>query len=284
MSAGRVVAMAQALVRVYPFSTVVAWCPGGPVGSLESCTRETMVSFARSLGARMLYCRTIFLRPQAAADVRFLESNGWKRPRAPLSARSTAILDLRQSGDELLKGLNRNWRYSLRQAQKTEVPVERLTPVPIAEMASLIAEMRSAKQLDTTMRSADLVALFDAFGDQAIVYGCRNATGGLIAFHSCVLYGGRAWELVAATSDEGRSNGASFSTLWALLMHCRERGATQYDLAGIDAVKAPGVADFKRWTGADEVEWLGEWQWSTIPLIGHAVDFAVQRRPEAALP
>jgi lipid II:glycine glycyltransferase (peptidoglycan interpeptide bridge formation enzyme) len=105
-----------------------------------------------------------------------------------------------------------------------------------------------------------------------------------VGFHSCAIQGHRAWELIAGTSGEGRASGASFATLWRLVQHCREAGVTEYDLAGLDPRHAPGVANFKRWTGAHEVEWLGEWEWSTSALLRRAVSLAVRHRRASALP
>lgn len=281
---GAVVAMLQALVRRYPWRTVVAWCPGGAVGSLDVCTNGAMKQLASLLGARALYCRCSFARAKTTQDEMHLEANGWARPARTLSANLTAVWDLRPSEDQLLAGLNRNWRYSLRQAHKSGLVVQRLDPPPVHELAELSSAMRASKGTAAVARSAELAALFDALGDRAAVFGCRGDSGRLMAFHSCAVQGSRAWELVAATSPEGRDASASFAVLWSLILHCRRMQVTHYDLAGLDPAEAAGVASFKRWTGAQDVEWLGEWEWSTSPVLRRMVDSAVSRRTPSALP
>lgn len=281
---GEVVALLQALVREYPLRTVVAWCPGGPVGSLTACAAHSMRQLARLLNVRAWCVRSSFLRAASAEDAAYLESQGWTRPRRPVSTRTTAVWDLTRTEEQLLAGLNRNWRYSLRRAQKANLAIEHLVEPPIEDLTALCAAMNAQKGVVATVRASELASLFGALGEQAIVYGCRNASGRLIAFHSCAVQGSRAWELVAATSDEGRRIGASFAVLWALILHCRRINVAHYDLAGVDPIKAPGVADFKRWTGAQDTEWLGEWEWANSSLLRHAVDFAVRARREAALP
>jgi lipid II:glycine glycyltransferase (peptidoglycan interpeptide bridge formation enzyme) len=281
---GGAVAMLQALVRRYPWRIVVAWCPGGPVGALEGCTRAAMEHLADLLGARFLYCRCTFARTRTAYDDRFLREQGWRRPARALSAALTVVWDLRQSEEELLVGLNRNWRYSLRQAHRSEVAVERLAPPPVGELAELCGATHASKGVRAAAPASEVAALFEALGDRAVAYGCRNSAGQLMAFHSCAIQGRRAWELIAGTSAEGRDRGASFAALWALVRHCRDAGVTDYDLAGVDPQNTPGVASFKRWTGAREVEWLGEWEWSTSSLLRSAVEFAVRRREASVLP
>lgn len=283
-SHGHVVGMLQALVRSYPLRTLIAWCPGGPVGTLEGCTRESMEQLASLLGARASYFRCTFARPRTPEDDLYLRQQGWTRPKQTLSANLTAVWDLKRTEDELLAGLNRNWRYSLRQAHKRGVLAEQLVDPPVHEMAELSTAMYASKGKSAAAHSSEIAALFAVLGDRAIVYGCRNGAGQLIAFHSCVMQGCRAWELVAATSPEGRRLGASFATLWALVRHCRNMNITEYDLAGLDPVNAPGVADFKRWTGARDVEWLGEWEWSTSSMLRRAVSLAIGTPSHAGAP
>ena len=281
---GEMVGMLQALVRRYPLRAVVAWCPGGPVGALEACSRDAMRQLSSLLNAGGLYCRSSFLRARTAEDEHYLRSNGWVRPSRAIGANLTAVWDLGQTEEQLLAGLNRNWRYSLRQAQKSNLVIERLVEPPLQELADLCRAMNASKGVPAVMRASEVAALFNALGDRAIVYGCRNDAGQLIAFHSCGIQGQRAWELIAATSPEGRANGASFAVLWSLILHCRRLDITHYDLAGVDPVNAPGVANFKRWTGAQDVEWLGEWEWSTSSALRHAINMAARARSHSALP
>jgi len=281
---GVVVAMLQALVRRYPLRTVVAWCPGGPVGCLDTCSSDSMKELAEQMEARRLYCRASFLRIGTRDEVQYLSANGWSRPGRPVGAGTTAVWDLRQSEEQLLAGLNRNWRYSLRQAQQRNLRVERFDAPPVRELAQLCRSMNAAKGIGGSVEPSEVAALFEALGDRALVYGCRNQAGELVAFHACAIQGDRAWELVAATSDEARRSGASFVLLWTMMLECRGRGVTHFDLAGVDHVRAPGVASFKRWTGAEEVEWLGEWEWSSSRLLRRVVNIRAARRSTAALP
>ena len=283
-SDGAVVAMLQTLVRTYPWRVVVTWCPGGVVGALDGCSRTAMAQLSSAMGARSMYCRCSFARKRRAADEEWLRANGWTRPARTLSANMTAVWDLRQTEEELFAGMNRNWRYSLRQALKSDLVVERLERLPVGELADLCEAVRASKGAAAVARAAEVAALFDALGHQAVVYGCRNRSGRLIAFHSCAIQGRRAWELIAATSPEGRSVGASFAVLWSLILHCRRVDVTHYDLAGLDPEGAPGVTNFKRWTGAEDIEWLGEWEWSTNAVLRYAVCAAVRSRSDSALP
>lgn len=281
---GTRVAMLMALVREYPLRTVVSWWPGGLAGTLDGCSPDAMRQLASLLGARALYCRSSFVRRRNAEDAVRLDAQGWTRPAHPVSAGMSAIWDLRPPAAELLAGLNKNWRYSLKQAQKSGLVVERLVDPSIPELAALCTAMHASKGVDGAFPESEVAAMLTAMGHRAVVFACRNAAGELMAFHSCAILGAQAWELIAATSPEGRRAGASFAVLWTLVLHCQREGVERYDLAGLDPVNAPGVASFKRWTGAQDVEWLGEWEWSTSALLRHGVNLAARARTASGLP
>jgi len=281
---GKVVGMLQALVRTHSLRTVIAWCPGGPVGALEACSRESMRQLSSLLGARALYCRSSFLRARTTQDDQYLQANGWTRPKRTVGASMTAVWNLGQTEEQLLAGLSRDWRYNLRQAQKSDLVIERLDEPPIEELTDLCRAMHTSKELRAAISVSEVAALFEALGQGAVAYGGRNSSGQLVAFRSCGIQGQRAWELLAATSEDGRRSFASFAVLWALILHCQRLGVSHYDLAGIDPVNAPGVTSYKRRTGADEVEWLGEWEWSTSSILRRAVNLAVRTRADTAVP
>jgi lipid II:glycine glycyltransferase (peptidoglycan interpeptide bridge formation enzyme) len=197
----------------------------------------------------------------------------------------TAIWHLEHTAEDLLAGLNRDWRTRLRQAQKAGLRIERFDRPPVAEMAAMSDAMNTAKGVaSAAVRESDVAAMFAALGETAVVYGCRDDSGTLLSFRSCAIHGSRAWDLMAATSADGRRLGASFAVLWELVLHCQRMGVTHYDLAGTDEAGAPGVASFKLRTGAEPLEWLSEWEWSTSPALRYAVGTLVRRRQAPSLP
>ena len=281
---GHPVAMVQTLVRTYACRTVVVWCPGGLVGPLELWTPEWLDQVARATRARQFYCRVAFSRERAGQDVESLRARGWLPPRHAISAPRTMVWELTSTEEDLMAGLRPNWRHNLKRALKRNLRVVRWSDPSAAVIARLFNTMASYKDVGAQFDASSLTALLRSLDGRIVIYGCESEAGVPLAVRGCAIQGGSAWDLLAATSPEGRRCYASYAVFWALVRHCRALEVTRYDLSGIDPVSAPGVYDFKRGTGAREQECLGEWEWTTSTLLARVVNSRARRRPAAALP
>ena len=280
---GRPVAMVQALCRDYPGRIAVVWCPGGLAGPLEHWNAELLDRMAATAGARHLYCRAAFSRERTADDAARLRIGGWTPPRRSVSAPRTMIWDLRPGEEELLAGLGSNWRHNLHRALRRGLRVVPWNDPSVDRLAQLFKTMALYKDIRASFTSKTLTALFQSLRDRLVVYGCEGEAGAPLAVRACAVHAGCAWDLLAATSPEGRRCYASYAVFWALIRHCRGLGVTKYDLSGVDPLAAPGVYDFKRGTGAREQECLGEWQWASSGLLARAVELGMRLRPAANL-
>jgi lipid II:glycine glycyltransferase (peptidoglycan interpeptide bridge formation enzyme) len=83
---------------------------------------------------------------------------------------------------------------------------------------------------------------------------------------------------MAASGNAARKVYASYATLWGLVNECHARGVRYYDMAGIDPRGNKGVWDFKRGTGAEALEYLGEWECASSELLRVGVNFVLKRR------
>jgi hypothetical protein len=280
---GNAIAMVQALVRAYPWRVAVVWCPGGAVGAIDAWGAGLFEEMQRSMRARRLYCRAAFSRPKTLAEVNYLRSHGWARPRRTVSAPSAMIWTLPPTEQQALVGLSANWRHNLTRAQKRGGRVVRWSDSSTVVLERVYAAMNTYKKLAHAFDPAAFSALASSLGDRLVVYASEDEDGVPLAVRGCAIHGRSAWDVLAATSPQGRRRYASYAVLWALVRHCQSLGVATYDLGGIDPRTAAGVYDFKRGTGAREYECLGEWEWTSSPLLAHAVNLKVQLRPGSAL-
>jgi hypothetical protein len=279
---GVIVGMVQALVRTYPGGFGVIWCPGGHVGPLTLWNRNLVEALSQASAVRRVYCRVSFPRSGTAADAQHLHAVGWRRPSQPVSAPRTLIWDLSAVEDALRAGLSDNWRHNLNRALRRNLRVVEWHDPSPAAVASLFDAMATYKDLDMAADPSAIDAMIRSLDGRMLIYTCENEAGAPIAVRGCVIDGDSAWDLLAATSPEGRRCYASYAVLWALVRSCRERKVNTYDLGGIDPEAAPGVYTFKRGTGAREQERLGEWEWSTSRLLAGAVGLRLRLSRRAA--
>lgn len=241
----------QALVKAAGPARVM-WARGGPVGEPALWGEDLRELLRGEAGGALVYGRTCSYREAGAAP----DSAGWARPERPLDRPSTYLLDLSPDAETLRGGQSTNWRHNLKRGEARAVVADWNEPDP-KEMEDLYLSLESLKGLPPQHRADSLGSLVRALGPSLIL---RRATvdGKTVAFRACAVFGESSVDLLAAAAGEARKVYASYALLWSLILESKRRGAKTYDLGGADAVAAPGVADFKKGTGARPIETLGE--------------------------
>jgi lipid II:glycine glycyltransferase (peptidoglycan interpeptide bridge formation enzyme) len=183
----------------------------------------------------------------------------------------------------LQDGLSSNWRHNLKRARKYKLSVTPWTNPDVEEILRVYRSMQNYKHLPEQCSREQLGCLRSTFGDKLKMFRCEDETGQTVALRACVIMGAKAWDMLAATAVEGRQTYASYLLLWSLVEHCKAMGIEQYDLMGVDPVANPGVHQFKQGTGARQVEYLGEWEWSNCALVKSAVNILMKTRSGGVL-
>jgi lipid II:glycine glycyltransferase (peptidoglycan interpeptide bridge formation enzyme) len=194
-----------------------------------------------------------------------------------------------RSEDDILKGMNQQWRRNIKKAAKEgvvaeRVPADRLDTelrrfhdlyLHTAERDGFTPRPRS--YFETMFRALlaedpDRIALFHAEHD-----------GDLVASTILVQVGGHVWYSYGASSTEKREVRGSNAAQWAMIRHALDRGADVYDLRGITDTLDPddatvGLIRFKVGTGGEAVEYAGEWDLPVSRLLYKAFSLYMARR------
>ena len=251
---------------------------GGPVGDLEGSLHLLQDAVASSLGLKHLYCRIYPKRPYCAEDALLFKTCGWQRALATFSSGWSMALDLKRDPPDILADFSKNHRKNLRKAAKTDLVLEPWREPDPAQIVALYREMESLKDLGQQFAEGDIKEVLETFGDNLILYRATDPHGATLSLRGCLTVGGSALDWFAATSEAGRQTPASHALLWALLQACKARGVELYDLNGIDPANNPGVFRFKKGTGAQPLEYLGEWDWATSETLRLAMNAARSNR------
>ena len=278
---GEIVAMMQGLVRTYPGRIGLIWVPGGPSGDIQYWNSELRQTLAETTGLSRLYVRISSNRPYRTEDVLMLRSLGWNRSSAPLLSGLSMMYNLAR--DEVLRvdSCSRNWRHNLRRSDKYGLSYHRWEAPDIETMFGIYQSMQDYKNLGQQFAREELVQMFDKLADHIVLYRADDENGEPVSLRGCIVFGDKGWDLFAATSVKGRKIYASYGLFWQLMRHCQEMGVRYYDMSGIDPVNNPGVYDFKKGTGAEPQEYLGEWDWAASPLLGAGANWMISRRKGA---
>lgn len=248
-------AAVQTLSKNLPGGRVL-WARGGPLGDASLWNSDLRSTLIRAAGGAFAYGRICSYREADAATVAALDAAGWSRPERPLDRPATYLLDLAPEPEKLRDGQSANWRHNLKRGNARAVVVDWKDPDP-KEMEGLYLSLESLKGLPPQHRAASLGSLVRALGP-SLVLKRAIVDGKTVALRACAVFGASSVDLLAAAAGEARKVYASYALLWSLILESKRRGAAGYDLGGADPILAPGVADFKKGTGARPIETLGE--------------------------
>ncbi len=192
--------------------------------------------------------------------------------------------------DDVLAGMNQQWRRNIRKAAKAGVEVTGSTGTEEA-LAALPAfhelYVHTAGRDHFTPRPLSYFrTMVEALGseepDRIRLYLARHE-GDLVAATIAVRVGGHAWYSYGASSTEKREVRGSNAVQWAMIRDALAAGADVYDLRGITDTLDPedshvGLIQFKVGTGGEAVEYAGEWDLPVSRPLYAAFDLYMKRR------
>ncbi len=209
-----------------------------------------------------------------------------RRPRTRLNSGFSIRFDISRGADFFTGQMSSKHRYYLRKAAAVPLRWEAGSgDREIAALTTLHREMTTSKGLKLQSMSAEqYVALRDALGPR----GMTILTGYLDdqPVTSCLTldFHQKSFYLVAATAQAGREIGAAYAMLPQLIAVLSKKGIKQFDFGGVapEFNESRGVYHFKKGFGGDAVEYLGEWEWASVPLLSPAVNLYMKYRGMAA--
>ena len=185
--------------------------------------------------------------------------------------------------DDVLSGMNQQWRRNIKKAAKSGVTVT--TGTDLAAFHALY--VHTARRDGFTPRPASYFeAMHDALSAEdpgRITLWFAHHEGDLVAATIAIRVGSHAWYCYGASSTEKREVRGSNAVQWEMIRAALAAGAEVYDLRGItDTLDADdphlGLIQFKVGTGGEAVEYAGEWDLPLNRPLYRAFDLYMRRR------
>jgi lipid II:glycine glycyltransferase (peptidoglycan interpeptide bridge formation enzyme) len=248
----------------------------------ESITRLTQIAPAErsQVGARVLSQLADLGWRLQAVEGGFAAGQPRYNFQIPLKGRSE---------DDVLKGMNQQWRRNIKKAAKEGVEVTRVANEDLEPALAEFHELyqHTAERDHFTPRPLSYFqtmfrALLEEEPDRIRLYLARHE-GDLVAATIWVRVGGHTWYSYGASSTEKRDVRGSNAAQWAMISDSLAAGADVYDLRGITDTLDPddphvGLIQFKVGTGGEAVEYAGEWDLPLQPLLYKAFEMYMKRR------
>ncbi len=187
--------------------------------------------------------------------------------------------------DEVLAGMNQQWRRNIKKAAQAGVEVRVGTADDLPAFHELY--VHTAERDGFTPRPLGYFrTMLEALGaeeeDRIRLYLAEHE-GDLVASTLAIRVGGHVWYSYGASSSEKRDVRGSNAIQWRMMQDAIAAGADVYDLRGItDTLDADdphvGLIQFKVGTGGEAVEYAGEWDLPLNGAIYQAFSLYMRRR------
>ena len=280
-------AMAEHLRRARAFGVRM-----GPPVRVRSWKAETVKAALAGSSHRRLGDVPADDRNPLADEVRAtLRESGW-RPQSSddgfAAGQPPYVFQLPLAGrteDDLLAGMNQQWRRNIKKATKAGVVVVQADPSDLPAFHALYVE--TAARDAFTPRPLDyferMFAALNAEEPDRIRLYLAHHDGDLVAATTWVRVGRHTWYSYGASSSAKRDVRGSNAIQWQMIRDALSAGADVYDLRGItDTVDADdphvGLIQFKVGTGGEAVQYVGEWDLPLSRPLYAAFDLYMRRR------
>jgi peptidoglycan pentaglycine glycine transferase (the first glycine) len=256
--------LALVLWRSLPAGQSLAYVPRGPIAGNASELEPALAKLAALARER----RAIFLKVDPEIDADFgagpLRAAGFRRAPDIQPVIATLELDLRPEEDALFAALEKDTRWSVRQAEKRGVAIRD---------ASGDDDLRALYHLyvETGQRAGFITRTWDYYRR---MWGTLVAEGHakvrLAEKDGAPVAGALTWRCgerevyqSAATNDAGRSAYAAYGLLWRCIIEARKGGARRFDFGGtpVDVTRKDdpmyGPYQFKKGFGGTPRRFVG---------------------------
>lgn len=226
--------VALVLWRNVPFFGPFAYVPRGPiVGSPEQLAPalDALAALARERGAVALKVDPELSAEEAGPE---LARAGFRRGPDVQPVLATLVVDLTPAEDALMAGLEKDTRWSVRQAAKRGIDV-RTAEDDAALRAFYDLYRETGERAGFITRTYDYYRLVwrtlieAGFATLRLAYAEDRAVAGSMTWRC----GARDLYMYGATDQEGRKRFAAYALLWQSIVEAKGRGASYFDLGGI---------------------------------------------------
>ncbi len=282
---------ALVLYRQLPMGLgTIAYVPRGPLVNWDDEVEVETLFRELHKAARDRRAWACWVEPEmteAALPSQDLARQGYRSSSRTVQPRSTLVVDLTPTEEEILMAMKSKTRYNIRLAERKGVTVREGTLEDMISFYDLMEETGERDEFGIHARAyyrrafelfspVDQVALFVAeYKDEPLA--------GLLAF----AVGDTAWYISGASSNRHRNRMPTYAVQWAAIRWAKARGCSAYDLWGIPDFDEEtleetftersdglwGVYRFKRGFGGRLVRYTGLWERSLHPLYPLAARF-----------
>lgn len=174
--------------------------------------------------------------PEVSRDIAFKKI-------ASIQPERTLLIDLRNTGEEVLSAMHQKTRYNIRLAEKKGVTIREAKSGEEAKFNSLMAETANRDRF--RIHAPEHYAKMISLGQKIFKLFLAEKDGDMLAGGIFAFFGDTVTYVHGASSNDNRQLMAPYLLHWRLIQEAQKLGFAYYDFYGVDKNKWPGVTRFK---------------------------------------
>lgn len=242
----------------------LAWVPQGPVLDFDVKWQDTREIFLQQL-KKMGYRFCVFFPWQPATELKIQKG------------RKTIWIDLQLGKQKLWLALDKQWRYGVRYADRCGIQSNIASSTEeVADFYQLCIEVSNKKNFSFKQSKIFLQYLLDHSDTNGVeaklfLVKCEKK---IVAGAFVLRAGKNVHYMFGAVDRKYAKQRAGEFVQWSVIEWACDHQCARYDLEGIDEIKNPGVAAFKKKMGGELItlqdpeiysfDWKGKWLSSLI--------------------
>ncbi len=269
----------------------ILYSPKGPLldwtnEPLRNRVLDDLQSFAKKQGAIFLKCDPDVILgtgvPQSEEDAEDksgsvimseLKRRGWGFSSDQIQFRTTVLIDVSPTEDELLARMKQKTRYNVRLAEKRGVSLRVGSLEDLGMLYKMYAEtsLRDGFVIRDEGYYQTVWRLFMGSGEPTCEPLIAEVEGEPVAAIFVFYFAGRAYYVYGMSRDVHREKMPTYLLQWEAMKRAKAKGCSVYDLWGAPEVfdesdSMWGVYRFKEGLGGRVVRTLGAWDYAPSPL------------------
>lgn len=274
---GKSYALSQCLVKKIEWlDACVIWIPGGPLFSDHMLLHGLLDALKESFNSYKCIIRINQLVQRSHEIEQVLRKSNFYIPRTQLASPLTFWIDTMKTDEKLIMDMSPNWRHNLKRALKKEMEFYLSDNVDeLKEFYSIYIETAKLKKIKIYFTFEQIETIKRYFKDNFRLFLVKK-DGITLSGRGVIIFGKKVFDIIAATSIEGRRNYASYLMIFNILKWCRDKNFVLFDFSGVDPLTNKGVYDFKKGVGGRLVEFAGEWEYASHSIYGSAFNTLIR--------
>jgi len=261
--------------------------PGGPI--MDWGNRKLVEFFIKTIKDLAKKEKVWFLRIrpellETGENQKLFSDLGFIPAPMHLHAENTWVLNIALDEEEILAGMRKNTRYSIRKSLKMDLTFEETTDPKVSRILKKLQDETVTRHKFIGFPEKIFRAQLETFGkdNQASLFVCRKGKTPLVA-SIIIFYGDCAYYHHSASTSRFREIPSSYFLQWKIIQEAKNRGYKNYNFWGITPTddlkhRFAGVTLFKKGFGGERVDWLHAQDLPTSPLYWLTYTFETGRR------